>query len=110
MTIPKLPQPPYYIVAFAAQRRDGDHGYGATSDAMVELAMKQPGYLGIESARGADGFGITNSYWTDEASIRAWKTAVDHLEAQRRGRTDWYEAYAVRVGRIERAYGFSRKD
>lgn len=106
MSIPNLPKPPYFIVAFSSHRRDGDHGYAAMADEMVALAMQQPGYLGIESARGADGFGITNSYWTDEASIRAWKAVVDHLEAQRRGRTDWYQAYAVRVGKIERAYGF----
>jgi heme-degrading monooxygenase HmoA len=108
MTIPNLPKPPYYIVAFANQRRDGDNGYGDMADRMVELASQQPGYLGIESARGADGFGITNSYWTDEAAIRAWKAEVDHLEAQRKGRADWYKAYAVRVGKIERAYGMDR--
>jgi heme-degrading monooxygenase HmoA len=106
MSIPHLPKPPYYIVAFASQRRDGDHGYGAMADQIGDLAVRQPGYLGIESARDADGFGITNSYWTDEASIRAWKAEVDHLSAQTMGRRDWYQTYAVRVGRIERAYGF----
>ncbi len=105
MPIQNLPKPPYFIVAFASHRTDGDNGYAAMADRMVELAARQPGYLGIESARGADGFGITNSYWTDEASIRAWKADVDHLEAQTTGRRDWYSAYAVRVGKIERAYG-----
>lgn len=108
MTLARLPAPPYYVVTFASQRTDGDHGYGAMAEEMVALAAKQPGYLGVESARGADGFGITNSFWADEASIRAWKAEVDHLEAQRRGRTEWYSAYAVRVGRIERAYGMGR--
>lgn len=108
MTLAHLPAPPYYVVTFASQRTDGDHGYGAMAEEMVALAAKQPGYLGVESARGADGFGITNSFWADEASIRAWKAEVDHLEAQRRGRTEWYSAYAVRVGRIERAYGMGR--
>ena len=106
MPIAQLPKPPYYIVAFSSQRRDGDHGYAAMADEMVALAMQQPGYLGHESVRGADGFGITNSYWTDEAAIRAWKVKVDHLEAQRRGRVEWYVTYAVRVGRVERAYEF----
>lgn len=108
MSLAQLPPPPYYVVTFASQRRDGDDGYSAMADAMVALAAKQPGYLGVESARGADGFGITNSFWADEASIRAWKAEVDHLEAQRRGQADWYSAYAVRVGRIERAYGFTK--
>lgn len=108
MSLAQLPAPPYYVVTFASQRTAGDDGYGAMADEMVALAARQPGYLGVESARGADGFGITNSFWADEASIRAWKAEVDHLEAQRRGRADWYAAYAVRVGRIERAYQFSR--
>ena len=108
MPLAQLPAPPYYVVTFASQRTEGDHGYGAMADEMVALAAKQPGYLGVESARGADGFGITNSFWADEASIRAWKAEVDHLEAQRRGQADWYSAYAVRVGRIERAYGFTK--
>lgn len=68
-----LPDPPYYVVTFSSCRTQGDHGYGAMADAMVQLAAEQPGFLGVESARGTDGFGITNSYWKDEASIVAWK-------------------------------------
>lgn len=108
MPLAALPAPPYYVVTFASQRTEGDKGYGDMADEMVALAARQPGFLGIESARGADGFGITNSFWVDEASIRAWKAVVDHREAQLRGRTDWYQTYAVRVARVERAYGFSR--
>lgn len=106
----ELPDPPYYVVTFASQRTDGDKGYGAMADAMLALAEQQPGFLGAESARGADGFGITNSYWRDAASIRAWKQVVDHLAAQQRGRQDWYRQYAVRIGVIERAYGFARPE
>ncbi|EEQ95458.1 antibiotic biosynthesis monooxygenase [Brucella intermedia] len=104
------PEPPYLIVTFASQRVSGeDDGYGDMAVQMGELAAKQPGYLGIESARDAEGFGITNSFWADEESIRAWKRDVDHLVAQRLGRQKWYEAYRVRIGRVERAYGFDAK-
>jgi len=108
MSFADLPAPPYYVVTFASRRTEGDNGYGDMADAMVEMAARQPGYLGVESARGSDGFGITNSFWRDEDSIRAWKRVVDHLAAQRQGRESWYEAYRVRVGKIERAYGFER--
>jgi hypothetical protein len=66
------PQPPYYVVAFTTQRKEGDHGYEAMAEKMLELAAQQEGYLGVESVRGADGFGITNSYWGSLASIAAW--------------------------------------
>jgi heme-degrading monooxygenase HmoA len=105
-------KPPYYAVVFSSQRSKesrnqsaaGDDGYGATGDRMVELATQQPGYLGVESVRGADGFGITVSYWESEAAIRNWKMQAEHLQAQRLGRTQWYEHFELRVARVERAY------
>jgi heme-degrading monooxygenase HmoA len=95
-----------YAVVFTSLRTEGDQGYAQTSDEMVALAARQPGYLGVESARGADGLGITVSYWRDLESIRRWKANADHLAAQRAGRERWYRAYRIRVCRIEREYGF----
>jgi len=102
--IVQTPEPPYYAVIFTSLRTEGDDGYGAMSELMDRLAAEQPGYLGIESAR--DGLGITVSYWRDEASLQAWKANLQHEAAQRLGRDRWYEAYQVRVARVERAYGF----
>jgi heme-degrading monooxygenase HmoA len=103
------PEPPYFAVIFANQRTAADpEGYEAMADAMVELARRQPGYLGIESTRGPDGFGITVSYWADESSIAAWRADVDHTAARELGRERWYEHYSLRVARVERAYGFHR--
>ena len=72
------------------------------------LAARQPGYLGAESARDDSGFGITVSYWRDEAAIRAWKHQAEHAATRDRGRADWYERYELRVARVERAYGWTR--
>ena len=73
---------------------------------MVELAAKQPGFLGVESAR--EGVGITVSYWQDLSSIKAWKANAEHLIAQRTGRTDWYAQYKTRIAKVERDYGFDK--
>lgn len=101
------PEPPYYAVIFSSQRTDGDQGYSAVAARMVELAACQPGFLGAESARDAAGFGITVSYWSDEASIKAWKADIEHLAAQERGRSTWYEQFHVRVSKVERAYAMT---
>ena len=98
------PTPPYYAVIFTTRRTDGDHGYSAMADAMDKLAAEQPGYLGIESVRNAEGFGMTVSYWADDASIKAWKALAEHLAAQRLGRERWYKHYELRVAKVERAY------
>ncbi|WP_454848983.1 antibiotic biosynthesis monooxygenase family protein [Rhizobium binxianense] len=101
------PEPPYYVVAFSSTRTQGDNGYGAMAKKMEELALAQPGCLGVESARDAEGFGITNSFWADEESLRAWKQVVAHLAAQRLGRERWYRHYKVRIARVERDYAFT---
>eukprot|EP00659_Diplonema_papillatum_P020344 gene20344-31304_t len=53
---------------------------------MLELARQQPGFLGVESARGDDGLGITVSYWSSEAEILAWKQHAEHTEVREQGR------------------------
>ena len=99
------PEPPYLAVIFSSQRTDGDLGYGAMAERMVELAREQPGFLGVESARDAEGFGITVSYWEDEAAVAAWKAQADHAVAQRLGWDRWYAEFQLRVCRVERQYG-----
>jgi len=98
------PEPPYYAVIFTSKRTAVDEGYGAVADRMVELATGQPGFLGVESVRGADGFGITVSYWASEEAIRTWKAHTEHRVAQLAGHQKWYEHFETRVARVERAY------
>jgi heme-degrading monooxygenase HmoA len=98
------PEPPYYAVIFTSQRTAGDNGYEAMAHAMLDLALKQPGCLGAESVRGADGLGITVAYFKDDNSIGAWKQNTRHLAAQRLGKDRWYSHYALRVAKVERCY------
>lgn len=100
----ETPEPPYYAVIFTAQRTEGDAGYEAMAEAMMRLALQQPGCLGAESVRDETGLGITVSYFTDEASLVAWKKDARHLVAQRAGRERWYSHYKLRVAKVERDY------
>ncbi|MCL2020710.1 MAG: antibiotic biosynthesis monooxygenase [Betaproteobacteria bacterium] len=101
----KTPEPPYYAVIFSSLRIPEDNGYGEMAERMVELASQQPGFLGAESARGEDGFGITVSYWSSTEAITHWKANMEHVVAQEMGKTAWYEHYELRVAKVERAYG-----
>lgn len=101
--IANTPKPPYYAVIFTSHRTEGDSGYGKMADRMVELASKQPGFLGVESAR--EDVGITVSYWADLESIRQWKANAEHQEAQRLGHEKWYSSFKTRISKVERDYG-----
>jgi heme-degrading monooxygenase HmoA len=100
-----LPKPPYFSVTFSSKRSGMDTGYEDMAERMQQLASKQDGYLGIESARADNGFGITVSYWTSLEAILAWRTQAEHKVAQNAGREQWYEHYEVRIARVERSYG-----
>jgi heme-degrading monooxygenase HmoA len=104
--IASTPKPPYYAVIFTSIRTAGDNGYEKMAEAMLELARRQPGYLGVESAR--DSLGITVSYWESLDAIAAWKQNAEHIVAQNLGRKIWYEKFQTRICKVERDYGFTR--
>ncbi len=102
----------YFAVLFTTLRPvDGsDDGYAAMAERMDELARHQPGYLGMDSARGVDGVGITVSYWESLEAIAAWRDVEEHRKAQIEGRRRWYDGYTLRVARVERGGRFDRPD
>jgi heme-degrading monooxygenase HmoA len=105
----RTPAPPYYAVIFTSTRTAVDDGYGDMSARMVELAQQQPGFLGVESARGEDGLGITVSYWESEEAIAGWRRHAEHLAAQSKGREQWYTGFVTRVAKVERVRTFDRE-
>ena len=101
--IANTPNPPYYAVIFTSIRTEGDNGYGEMANKMVELASRQQGFLGVESAH--EDVGITVSYWADLESIKKWKANIEHQQAQRLGRENWYSSFKARITRVESDYG-----
>ena len=66
-------------------------------------------HLGIESARGDDGLGITVSYWDSLESIRQWREHAEHRLAQHNGKAKWYAEYRLRVCKVEEEIVFKRE-
>ena len=92
-----------YIVIFRAKIRQFDAEYSATAKRMRELALTEFGCIEFHAVTEGEQE-VALSYWPDEASIRAWRAHSEHLEAQRLGKTLWYESYSVEVARVERSY------
>lgn len=103
----RTPPPPYYAVIFSSLRSGFDPaGYEQTAARMLELAAQMPGFLGVDSARGDDGLGITVSYWESLAAIEAWGQETEHRRAQLGGQ-HWYEAYELRIAHVTSQRGFA---
>lgn len=105
--IANTPKPPYYAVIFSSINTENVEDYSEMAERMVELARKQKGFLGVESARNE--LGITISYWKDLDSIKKWKENAEHTIAREKGREKWYQSYKTRIAKVERDYGFEKK-
>ncbi len=99
------PKTPYYAVIFTSTQKDNTEGYQEMSIKMENLAKQQDGFLGIDSAK--ETVGITVSYWESIEAIKNWKQNSEHLLAQQKGRTQWYNWYNVRICKVEREYEFN---
>lgn len=96
---------PYYAVIFTSIQKDVIEGYSEMAEKMDALAKLQPGFLGMDSARNQ--LGITVSYWASLEDIKNWKQQSDHLQAQLKGKKDWYLWYNVKICKVEREYHFN---
>lgn len=95
---------PYYAVIFTSIQKDPIAGYNDMAEKMETLAKLQSGFLGMDSARNQ--IGITVSYWVSLEDIKNWKQQTDHLQAQSKGKKDWYKWYNVKICKVEREYHF----
>lgn len=96
--------PPYYAVIFSSVLKKPSEEYLTMANKMEELAKRQPGFLGIESARKE--IGISVSYWESLEAIKNWKFTPEHMLAQQQGKDSFYKSYSVKICKVEKAYHF----
>ena len=99
-----------WAVIFRSRMSDQTEGYEAAARHMAGLAAEQPGYLGMETCRGEDGFGITISYWTSRQAIAEWRNHPEHTAVRAEGRRRWYGEYSVTVAKVQRGVIPSQED
>ncbi len=101
-----LKKSPYYAVIFTSVLNPSED-YEHMANQMLELAQKQPVFLGFESAR--EEIGITISYWESLEAIKNWKENSFHQLAQQKGKNEFYQSYSVKICKVEKAYDFFSK-
>lgn len=99
---------PYYAVIFTSQKKTNSEDYNKMALQIEKLSSQQEGFIGIQSVRGDDGFGITVSYWKTLEDIAKWKSHSDHQDAQQKGKSIWYSGYEVRICKVEQQYSFGK--
>ncbi|WP_128544119.1 antibiotic biosynthesis monooxygenase family protein [Larkinella soli] len=106
--IASTPAPPYYVVVFTIVLAEDLEGFEEMGNRMVELAAGQPGFLGMEYGTGD--LDLTISYWDSLESIAPWRHHAEHTLARNLGREQWFQAFKVRIARVERDYEFRKEE
>ena len=80
--------------------------YYAWATRMSALAKTMPGYISHKSFTAEDGERVTIVEFADEQSQRAWATNLQHVEAKKKGRTDFYTDYKLQICTVLRETSF----
>ena len=98
------------ITVFRSRLKPGVRDeYVALVDRMDEIARTMPGYISHKGFFADDGERVTIVEFEHEEGQRAWRMHPEHLEAQKLGRTKYYEMYDIKVAPVTYHHHHERK-
>jgi heme-degrading monooxygenase HmoA len=99
------------VIEFSVrQGREADHKLWL--DRLLPLVAGVDGFVSKETfeSRAVPGRFLTVSYWESREALQAWMRDGDHRAAMKAGRDGIFSFYRIRVGEIEREYGFDEAE
>ena len=84
--------------------------YEPVAERMAARAAAMPGFLFLKGYVAADGERLALFGFETLAHLDAWRTDPEHLEAQRRGREEFYARYDLQVFEPSRSAHFQASD
>jgi heme-degrading monooxygenase HmoA len=99
------------VIVFRSRTRPGlREEYAALVERMSAVAQTMPGYISHKGFYADDGERVNIVEFEHEEGLRAWRTNVEHLTAQRRGRTEFYTEYRLQVCTLARESRFKHDE
>jgi heme-degrading monooxygenase HmoA len=101
MAAPTAQEPAMIVTVFRSRLRPGlQEEYVALVDRMQQIAKTIPGYISHKGFWSDDGERVTIVEFEHEEGQTAWRMHPEHLEAQKLGRTKYYEMYDIKVAQV----------
>jgi heme-degrading monooxygenase HmoA len=96
------------VVLFHIRTREdiNEADYQRTFERMVEIVSAMPGFRGIDGFTGEDGRELAVVWFDSDEALAGWKRQPEHLDAQEKGRKEFFSAYEVTVAEVDRRYGW----
>jgi heme-degrading monooxygenase HmoA len=89
-------------------RHEAQEEYARWAARMSALAQTMPGYISHKGFSAPDGERVTIVEFESEEAQRAWAVHPEHLDAKKKGRSDFYLEYRVQTCNVVRDTGFKK--
>jgi heme-degrading monooxygenase HmoA len=91
------------VTVFRARLRpESAEQYFEWAGRMSALAKTMQGYVSHKSFTAEDGERVTIVEFRDAESQRRWSTQMDHVDAKKKGRADFYVEYKLQICELMR--------
>ena len=95
------------ITVFRSRLRpEGEKEYYEWAPRMSALAQTMPGYVSHKVFVAEDGERLTLVEFEDDQGQQGWRMDPQHIEAQKKGRKDFYSEYKLQICKVERETSF----
>jgi heme-degrading monooxygenase HmoA len=103
-------EPRMIVTVFRSRLRPGlQDEYVALVERMNQIAKTIPGYIAHKGFWADDGERVTIVEFEHEEGQRAWRTHPEHIEAQKLGRSKYYEMYDIKVCNVIYDHHYERQ-
>jgi len=99
------------VIAFVRTKMhpDADRAaYDALNERMLKLVQTMSGFIAAHGYASSEGEEIGVIRFDSVDALRAWREHPEHLQAQRRGKSEFYASYMIEICEVVRAYDFTR--
>ena len=76
---------------------------------MKALAKEMPGFISHKVFAAEDGERVAIVEFESEEAQRAWRLHPEHVDAQKKGRQDFYLEYRIQVCQVQRESEYPKK-
>jgi len=102
---------PRAVTIFRSRLRgEANDEYQPTAQRMEQLARAMPGFVELKTFVAEDGEHVSLVTFASAEDHARWRAHPEHREAQRRGRSDFYDGYFIQVCRVISERSFRRVD
>jgi heme-degrading monooxygenase HmoA len=98
------------VTVFRSRLKTGnEQEYHEWAARIAALAKTMPGYVSHKVFTAEDGERVTIVEFDTDAGQRTWATNLQHVEAKKKGRADFYTEYKLQVCTVQRESAFTAR-